>query len=196
MASPRMSARFLSHANSLARLLTRSALLLAVSSRLLAQDLNWSYRTTTDEAGDLRSDEVWTAAVAPASPAYQLGISCEDTEYVSILVRSDAVITSAARLAVSFDGGAAEVLPVQYSLATAKSFDFEPGGQALRRILASKKMAFSLPNGDLQEVSVQFNVAGLEAAVKGMPEKCQERLAQLIRTESKAKPAARTRRSS
>lgn len=196
MASPRMSARFLSPGNSLARVLPRAALLLAVSGRLLAQDGNWSYRTAADEQGDLRSDEVWTAAVAPSSPAYQLGISCEDTEYVSILVRSDAVITSAAWLAVSFDGGASELLPVQYSLATAKSFDFEPGGQALRRILASKKMAFSLRNEDLPEVSVQFNVAGLEEAMKEMPGKCQERLAQLIRTESKRNPPARTRRSS
>jgi hypothetical protein len=196
MASQQENTRPLSRRNPLARALRRTVFLLASAGWLFAQDGNWSYQAETDKFSDLRSDEVWNKAVAPSSPAYQLGISCEDTEYVSILVRSDAVITAAARLAVSFDGGAAEDLPVQYSLATAKSFSFEPGGQALRRILASKKMAFSLQNGDLQEVAVQFNVEGLEVVMKEMPGKCQERLAELIRTEAKSKPAARARRSS
>jgi hypothetical protein len=87
-------------------------------------------------------------------------------------------------------------LPIQYSLATAKRFDFEPGGPELRRILASKRMAFSLQNGDLQEISLQFDVAGLEAAIKQMPLKCQQRFAELVEAEKPASKAARPRRSS
>jgi hypothetical protein len=176
--------------------LRTAALLLAMAGGLLAQDANWSYHAATDMLSDLRSDEIWTDAVVPAGPAYQLGVACEDTEYISVLVRSDAVITSAARLAVRFDGGAAEDLPIQYSLATAKRFDFEPAGNALRRILASRKMSFSLQNGDLTEIPVQFDVAGLEAVMKQMPLKCQERLAQLVGSEPSSKPAARSRRKS
>jgi hypothetical protein len=179
------------------RIFRTAGLLLTVAGRLLAQDGNWSYHSATDMLSDMRNDEVWTDAVVPASPAYKLGVACEDTEYVSVLVRSDAVISSAARLSVRFDGGAAEVLPIQYSLATAKRFDFEPGGPALRRILASKRMAFSLQNGDLQEISVQFDVAGLEAAMKQMPLKCQQRFAQLVEAEKPvSKAAARPRPSS
>jgi hypothetical protein len=176
--------------------LRTAALLLAMAGGLLAQDANWSYHSATDMLSDMRDDEVWTSSVVPATPAYQLGVTCQDTEYVSILVRSDAVITSAARLAVRFDGGAAEDLPIQYSLATSKQFDFEPGGHALRRILASKKMSFSLQNGDLTEIPVQFDVAGLEAVMKQMPLKCQERFAQLVGGEPSSKPAARPRRKS
>ena len=182
---------------SIGRAVLITGLLLAVAGCLLAQDANWIYRSATDMLSDMRDDEVWTNAVAPASPAYQLGVACEDTEYVSVLVRSDAVITSAPRLAVRFDTGAAEVLPVQYSLATSRRFAFEPGGPALRRILASRKMAFSLPNNDLQEVSVQFDVAGLEAVMKQMPLKCQERFAQLLIAEKAVpRPVSHSRKTS
>jgi len=172
-----------------ARILLTAVFLPAVAGVLLAQDGNWSYHSATDTLSEMRNDEVWTNAVVPASPAYQLGVTCNDTVYVSVLVRSDSVITSAARLSVKFDGGAAEVLPIQYSLATAKGFDFEPGGPALRRILASRKMAFSLQNSDLQETPVQFDIAGLDTAIKQMPLKCQQRLADLLAEEKPAPKA-------
>jgi len=172
-------------------------LLLMASGGLLAQDGNWSYHQATDLLTDMRSDAVWTDAAVPASPGYQLGVTCDDTEYVSVLVRSDSVIMSAARLSVRFDGGAAEVLPVQYSVATSKRFDFEPGGPALRRILASRKMAFSLQDKDLQEISLQFDIAGLDAAIKQMPLKCQDRLAELVKSDQpEPKPAGRSHKRS
>jgi hypothetical protein len=179
-----------------ARTLPKAVFLLAVAGCLLAQDGNWSYHGAADSLGETRNDEVWTSAVVPSSPAYQLGVTCDDTVYVSVLVRSEAVITSAARLSVRFDDGASEFLPIQYSLATSKSFDFEPAGTALTRILASRKMAFSLQNND-QETSVQFDIAGLEAAIKQMPPKCQQRLAELLVAEKPAsKPVSHPRKSS
>jgi hypothetical protein len=177
-------------------ILSKAVGLLAVAGCLLAQDGNWSYHGAADSLGETRNDEVWTSAVVPSSPVYQLGVTCDDTVYVSVLVRSDAVITSAARLSVRFDDGASVVLPVQYSLATSKSFDFEPAGAALTRILASRKMAFSLQNND-QETPVQFDIAGLEAAIKQMPLKCQQRLAELLVAEKSApKPVAHSRKTS
>ena len=180
-----------------ARTLPKAVFLLAVAGCLLAQDGNWSYHTAADSLGEMRNDEVWTNAVVPSSPAYQLGVTCDDTVYVSVLVRSEAVITSAARLSVRFDDGASEFLPIQYSLATSKSFDFEPAGAALARILASRKMAFSLQNNDLQQTSVQFDIAGLDAAIKQMPPKCQQRLAELLVAEKPAsKPVSHPRKTS
>ena len=88
MASPQTSAR----------ILPKAVFLLAVAGCLLAQDGNWSYHAAADSQGEMRNDEIWTNAVVPSSPAYQLGVTCDDTVYVSVLVRSDAVITSAARL--------------------------------------------------------------------------------------------------
>ena len=179
-----------------ARILPKVVFLLAVAGCLLAQDGNWSYHATADSQGEMRNDEIWTNAVTPASPAYQLGVTCNDTVYVSVLVRSEAVITSAARLSVRFDDGASEVLPVQYSLATSKGFDFEPAGTALARILASRKMAFSLQSND-QEMSVQFDIAGLDAAIKQMPPKCQQRLAELLVAAKPApKPVSHSRKTS
>lgn len=186
MASPQTSAR----------ILPKAVFLLAVTGCLLAQDGNWSYHAAADSQGEMRNDEIWTNAVVPASPAYQLGVTCDDTVYVSVLVRSEAVITSAARLSVRFDDGTSEVLPIQYSLATSRSFDFEPAGGALARILASRKMAFSLQNND-QETSVQFDIAGLDAAIKQMPVKCQQRLAELLVAEKSApKPVSHSRKTS
>jgi hypothetical protein len=174
-----------------------TSLLLAAASCLLAQEGTWNYHPATDMLSDLRNDEAWTNAVAPAAPVYQLAIACEDTEYVSVLVRSDVVIASDAPLAVRFNGGAEEVLPVWHSLASSKRFAFEPGGPALRRMLASRTMAFSLRNGDLQEVSLQFNVAGLEAVMKQMPLKSQQRFAELLVTEKAApRTATHSRKSS
>jgi hypothetical protein len=178
------------------RISRTAGFLLAAAGCLCAQDWNWSYHAATDMLSDLRSDEVWTNAVVPANPGYQLGVAREDMEYVSVLVRSVAVISSAAKLAVRFDGGAAELLPVQYSLATAKRFDFEPGGPALRRILASKKMALSLQDSDLGEVALEFDIAGLGAAIQQMPLKCQERFSELVAPRPASKPAARSRRTS
>jgi hypothetical protein len=163
--------------------------LLAGATGLIAQDGNWTYRPTTDVLMDVRNDELWTEAVLPASPSYRLGVTCDDTEYIAVVVRSDAEIASAASVSVRFDGGSGEVLPVAHSLANSNSFDFEPAGAAVRRILASKSMAVSLRNKDLQQVSVQFDVTGLSAVLKQMPLKCQQRFTELVAGE---KPAPKT----
>jgi hypothetical protein len=171
--------------------------LLAGAASLIAQDGNWTYRPTTDVLTDVRNDELWTDAVLPPSPRYRLGVTCDDTEYIAVVVRSDAEIASSASLSVRFDGGSAEVLPVAYSLANSNSFDFEPAGAAVRRILASKSMAVSLRNKDLQQVSVQFDVAGLSTVVKQMPLKCQQRFAELTAGETPApKSGGRPRKTS
>jgi hypothetical protein len=163
--------------------------LLAAAAVVTAQDWSWTYRPTTDPLTDVRNDETWTRAVLPASPAYRLGVTCDDTEYVSVVVRSDAEIGSAASLAVRFDDRSSEALPVVHSLANSNSFNFEPAGSTLRRILASKTMTMSLRGKDLQEVPVRFEVAGLGEVIKQMPLKCQQRFAELAAEE---KPAART----
>ena len=49
----------------------------------------------------------------------------------------------------------------------------------------------SLRNKDLQEIPVQFDVAGLSAVIKQMPLKCQQRFAELAAEE---KPAGKTGR--
>ena len=171
--------------------------LLAGAASLTAQDGRWTYRPTTDVLTDVRNDELWTEAVLPASPSYRLGVTCDDTEYVAVVVRSDAEIATAASLSVRFDGGSPEVLPVAHSLANSNSFDFEPARAAVRRILASKSMAVSLQNKDLQQVSVQFDVEGLSAVVKQMPLKCQQRFGELAAKETPAsKPGGRPRRTS
>ena len=171
--------------------------LLAAAAALIAQDGIWTYRPTTDLLTDVRNDEVWTEAVLPASPAYRLGVTCDDTEYVAVVVKSGAEIASAASLVVRFDDSSSESLPVVHSLANANSFNFEPAGSALRRILASRTMTMSLRNRDLQEVPVQFDVAGLSAVIKQMPLKCQQRFAELAAPEKPAaRPGARPRKTS
>jgi hypothetical protein len=166
-----------------------AVLLLAAATGAIAQDGKWTYEPTTDALTDVRNDEAWTEAVLPASPTYRLGVTCDDTEYVSVVVRASTEIASAASLAVRFDDSSSEALPVAHSLANSNSFSFEPAGSALRRILASKTMRMSLPNNDREEVPVHFDVGGLSAVVKQMPLKCQQRLAELAAGE---KPAAKT----
>lgn len=69
-------------------------LLLAMSG-LMAQDSRWSYQPDTDPVTDPRDDAVWTDAIVPASPAYRFEVLCDDTEYVSVFVRSGSEIASA-----------------------------------------------------------------------------------------------------
>jgi hypothetical protein len=163
--------------------------LLAAAAALIAQDGSWTYRPTTDLLSDVRNDEVWTEAVLPVPSAYRLGVTCDDTEYVAVVVRSGAEIASDDSLAVRFDDRASEALPVSHSLANANTFNFEPAGSALRRILGSRTMTMSLRNKDLQETPVKFDVAGLREVIKQMPLKCQQRFAELA---AEAKPAPRT----
>ena len=171
--------------------------LLAASAGLIAQDGRWTYKPTTDLLTDVRNDEAWTDAVLPPSPAYRLGVTCDDTEYVAIVVRSGAEIASAESLAVRFDDSSSEALPVAHSLANSNSFNFEPAGSALRRILASRTMTMSLRSKDLQEIPVRFDVAGLGAVIKQMPLKCQQRFAELAAEEKPApKAGGRPRKTS
>ena len=163
--------------------------LLAAAAGAIAQDGRWTYKPTTDALTDVRNDEAWTEAVLPASPTYRLGVTCDDTEYVAVVVRAGAEVPSAASLAVRFDDGSSEALPVTHSLANSNNFSFEPAGSALRRILASKTMTMSLRNRDRQEIPVQFDVAGLSEVLKQMPLKCQQRLEELA---AGKKPAAKT----
>lgn len=163
--------------------------LLAAAAGAIAQDGRWTYMPTTDLLADVRNDEAWTEAVLPARPIYRLGVTCDDTEYVSVVVRSGAEIASADNLVVRFDDGSSEAFPVARSLANSNSFTFEPAGSALRRILASKTMTMSLRDKDRQETPVQFDVAGLSGVVKQMPLKCQQRISELAAVE---KPAAKT----
>ena len=176
--------RRLAHRGALAALF-----LLVATDGLIAQEGKWTYAPTTDLLTDLRNDAVWTDSVVPASPAYRLGVTCDDTEYVSVFVRSDSEMASINGLRVRFDGGVVEVLSVERSLASSNRLSFEPAGAALRRILASKKMVLSLQNRDLQEVSVQFDLTGLDAVVKQMPLKCQERLGERL---AEGKPAPKS----
>lgn len=169
-----------------------AARMFLAAASLLAQDGPWSYRPTTDPLSDVRSDSAWTDAVLPASPGYHLGVTCEDTEYVSVFVRSDAEMSSQDQLNVRFDGGASESLPVERSLATTKGFYLEPAAPAVRRILASRKMVLSVRNGSLEDVSVEFDVTGLGRVIQQMPLKCQDRFAQLA-AEKKAAPKPRAR---
>jgi hypothetical protein len=163
--------------------------LLAAAAGVIAQDGSWTYKPTTDPLTDVRNDETWTEAVLPASPTYRLGVTCDDTEYVTVVVRSGAAIAPADSLAVRFDDRSSEALPVVQSLATPNSFNFEPAGTTLRRILASRTMTMSLRGKDLQEIPVRFDVAGLATIIKQMPLKCQQRFTELAAEE---KPAART----
>ena len=143
---------------------------------------------TTDLLTDVRNDEAWTEAVLPASPAYRLGVTCDDTEYVTVIVRSGAEIASAESLWVRFDDSSSASLPVAHSLANSNSFNFEPAGSALRRILASKTMTMTLRGKDLQEIPVEFAVGGLNAVIKQMPLKCQQRFAELVAEEKTPAP--------
>jgi hypothetical protein len=97
-----------------------------------------------------------------------------------------------ASLLVRFDGGNAESLAIEPSFAGSNRFSFEPAGIALRGMLASRTMIVSLQDKDRQEVPVRFEVAGFEAAVNQMPEKCQARFAERAAEGKPAsKPAAR-----
>jgi hypothetical protein len=160
--------------------------LLAAAAGVIAQDRSWTYRPTTDLLTDVRNDEIWTEAVLPSSPTYRLGVTCDDTEYVSIVVRSGAEIAPADSLAVRFDDRSSEALPVAHSLANLNSFNFEPAGSTLRRILASKTMTVSVRSGDRQEIPVRFEVAGLREVIKQMPLKCQQRFSELAAEEKQA----------
>jgi hypothetical protein len=172
-------------------------LLLAAAAGVIAQDRSWTYKPSTDPLTDVRSDEAWTEATLPASPAYRLGVTCDDTEYVAVVVRSGAAIASAASLAVRFDDRSSEALPVVHSLANPNSFNFEPAGSTLRRILASKTMTVALKDKDLQEVPVRFDVAGLSTVISQMPQKCQQRFGELAAEEKPApKAGGRPRKAS
>jgi len=171
--------------------------LLAAAASLIAQDARWTYRPTTDPLTDVRNDETWTEAVLPASPTYRLGVACDDTEYVTVVVRSGDAIAPADSLAVRFDDLSSEALPVVHSLASANSFNFEPAGSTLRRILASKTMTVSLRGKDLQEIPVRFDLVGLATVIKQMPLRCQQRLTELTADEKPApKTGARPRKTS
>ena len=100
-------------------------------------------------------------------------------------------------MAVRFDDRSAEALPVVYSLATPNSFNFEPAGSTLRRILASRTMTVSLRGKDQQEIPVRFDVAGLATVIKQMPLRCQQRFTELTDDEKPApKTGARQRKTS
>jgi hypothetical protein len=172
-----------------------ASVLLAAAFGLMAQEGKWTYEPAADSLADTRNDSIWTEAVTPAAPTYRLAVACDDTEYISVFVRSDAAIVPSATLRVRFDGGDAEVLSVEPSLANANRFSFEPAGNALRRMLASRTMVVSLRNKDLEEVPVNFDVTGFAAAIKQMPSKCQERFAERAAEGKLAtKPAARVSR--
>jgi hypothetical protein len=174
-----------------------SVFLLAAATSVIAQDGSWTYKPTTDPLTDVRNDETWTEAVLPASPTYRLGVTCDDTEYVTVVVRSGDAIAPADRLAVRFDDRSSEALPVAHSLANANSFNFEPAGSTLRRILASKTMTVSVRGKDLQEIPVRFDVAGLATVIKQMPLRCQQRFTDLTADEKPApKTGARPRKTS
>ena len=167
--------------------------LFTAAAGLIAQDGNWTYEPLADKMTDSRTDSLWTPAVFPAASAYRIGVVCDDTEFVSVFVRSDSALIPAATIRARFDGGGYETLAVEPSLASPNRYSFEPAGNALRRMLASKTMIVTLQNKDREEVPVQFEVAGFETAVKQMPSKCQVRFAERVSEGSPAtKPAARS----
>lgn len=167
-----------------------AARLFLAAASLFGQDGPWTYRPTTDPLSDVRSDSAWTDAVLPVTPGYRLGVTCEDTEYISVFVRSDAEMSSQEKLNVRFDEGSSEALPVERSLATTKGFYLEPAAPAVRRMLASRKMVLSVRNASSQDVAVEFDVAGLGRVIKQMPLKCQDRFAELA---AERKPAPKSR---